>query len=110
MEIEVASLAHKLRSAVRTGRRLHLDPGEIAVLLHDDIYSVISRLEADTMRKQCQFATANDNSLGIIGSGGDLAPEPGPSAGSKTDLEALSRGARARALSEVKLATLRKKS
>lgn len=110
MNAEVAVLAHKLRSAAKTGRRLHLDPGQVAVLLHEDIYSVISRLEADAMRKQCALATANDNKFGPIISGNAPELEPGTSAGSNAHVtDELSRGARQRALAEVKLATRRAK-
>lgn len=105
----VFTLLKKLRSSVRTGRKLHLDREEIAILLRPEIYDAISRLEAEEMRRVCALDADNDNSLGIIGSGSDLAPKRGQSAGLKTDLEALSRGARARALSEVKLTTRRRK-
>lgn len=110
MNSEAAVLAHKLRSAAKTGRRLHLDPAQVGVLLHEEIYSVICRLEADAMRKQCALATANDNILGPIISGNAPELERGTSAGSNPHLtDALSRGARARALSEAKMVSRRKK-
>jgi hypothetical protein len=102
---EPTSLARKLRSSVRTGRRLHLDAPEIAVLLMDEIYSVICRLEAEEMRIACAREADNDNRLGIIGSGSDPTAAPGASAGSSAaERDAMSRGARLRlseALSEL---------
>jgi hypothetical protein len=99
------SLARKLRSSVRTGRRLHLAAPEIAVLLTDEIYSVICRLEAEEMRIACARGADNDNRLGIIGCGSDLTAARGASAGSNAaEMDAMSRGARLRlseALSEV---------
>jgi hypothetical protein len=100
----ILSLVKKLRSSIRTQRNLHLKPEEIAVLLHDDIFNALSRLEADALREECALAIANDNKLGLITSGSAPKPAPGTSAGSKPELtDALARGARARALSEVKL-------
>jgi hypothetical protein len=98
----VSTLLKKLRSSVRTSRKLHLNIEEIAILLRPDIYEAISRLEADEMRKVCALDAENDNSLGIIGSGSGLTMGLGVSAGlSAAEMEAVSRGARLR-LSEAK--------
>ena len=100
---EPTSLARKLRSSVRTGRRLHLDAPEIAVLLMDEIYSVICRLEAEEMRIACARDADNDNRLGIIGCGSDPTAARGASAGSSAaEMDVKSRGARLR-LSEAML-------
>jgi hypothetical protein len=104
------SLARKLRSSVRTGRNLHLQPAEIAVLLTDEIYSTVCRLEAEELRNECARDADNDNKLGLIISGNAPEPRPGKSAGSIAEpTDALARAARARALSEVKLASRRSK-
>lgn len=98
----VFSLLKKLRSSVRTGRKLHLSVEEIAILLRPEIYEAISRLEAEEMRKACALDADNDNNLGIIGSGSGQTTGPGASAGSNVaELEVVSRGARLR-LSEAK--------
>ena len=102
-DANATSLAKKLRSSIRTGRRLHLQSPEIAVLLRDEIYSVICRLEAEEMRNTCARDADNDNSLGIIGSGSGPIPGPGASAGSSAaETDAMQRGARLR-LSEAML-------
>jgi hypothetical protein len=103
----VVALIRKLRSSVRTGRKLHLDTEEIAVLLRPEIYELISRLEAEEMRKACALNADNDNtSWAASGCGSDPTPERGASAGlSATATGATSRGARLRlseAMSEVR--------
>lgn len=96
-------LANRLRSAVKTGRRLHLDPCHVAVLMGTPIYEVISAFEAQEIRKSCADAATNDNRLGPFGSGNAQTMEHGASAGSNiVPLEAASRGARSR-LSEAVL-------
>lgn len=94
----------KFRSAVRTGRKLHLNTEEIAILLRPEIYETISRLEADEMRKACALSADNDNiSWAASGYGSGPTPEPGASAGSSVAAtDAMSRGARQR-LSEAML-------
>lgn len=100
----VFSLLKKLRSSVRTGRKLHLSTEEIAILLRPEIYEAISRLEAEEMRIACALSAENDNtSWAAFGSGSALTPEPGASAGSNgVDKGAIQRGARLR-LSEAML-------
>jgi hypothetical protein len=106
----IVSLAKKLRRSINNGTKLHLECEEAAVLLHDELYPAISRLEAEEMKKLCARGADNDNKLGSIISGNAPEPEPGPSAGSKPELtDAVARAARARALSEVKLARHRNK-
>jgi hypothetical protein len=101
----VVSLAKKLRRAINNGTKLHLECEEVAVLLHDEIFPAISRLEAEEMKKKCARDADNDNSLGIIGSGSVPTAGPGASAGSNAaERDAMSRGARLRlseALSEL---------
>lgn len=60
-EHPVLDLAQKLRSAARTGRKLHLEPRHVQVLLSEDVYRVISALEAQEIRTACELATVNDN-------------------------------------------------
>jgi hypothetical protein len=97
----------KLRSSVRTSRKLHLDREEIAILLRPEIYEAISRLEAEEMRRSCALNADNDNtSWAVSGYGSAPTPEPGASAGSSAAAsEAMSRGARLRlseAMSELR--------
>jgi hypothetical protein len=92
----VLDLAQKLRSAARTGRKLHLEPRHVQVLLSEDVYRVISAMEAQEIRTACELATVNDNdiSLETIGSGNARRAVPGASAGSKVvPMDAVSRGA-----------------
>jgi hypothetical protein len=101
----IVSLARKLRRAINNSTKLHLECEEVAVLLHDEIFPAISRLEAEEMKKKCARAADNDNRLGIIGSGSDRTAARGASAGSNAaERDAMSRGARLRlseALSEL---------
>jgi hypothetical protein len=93
----VLTLLKKLRSSVRTGRKLHLDREEITILLRPEIYESISRLEAEEMRRACVLNADNDNKLGTIGSGSAPTVGHGASAGSNAaDMGAMSRGARLR--------------
>jgi hypothetical protein len=101
----VFELLDKLRSSLRTGRKLHLDTASARVLLNPEIYETITRLEAEEMRKACARATANDNNLGSSGCGIGTARAHGSSAGLKSEVtaEVTSRGARQRLLGEVNL-------
>lgn len=84
----------RLRSATQTGRKLHLDAEHARLLLSDQVYQVLTTLEAMEIRKACQAASDNDNSLETSGSGNVPASEPGASAGSNIiPLDAASRGA-----------------
>lgn len=99
----IMELAKRLRSAARTGRRLHLEPCHVAMLMSADIYGAICALEAEELRRACADAAINDNSVGIIGSGKDPTTASGVSVGSVViPLDAASRGARLR-LTEAKL-------
>jgi hypothetical protein len=103
----VFTLLKKLRSSVRTGRKLHLDGEEIAILLRPEIYEAISRLEAEEMRRTCALNADNDNtSWGASGCGSVSTPGPGAFAGSSAvAADAIQRGARLRlseAMSEVR--------
>lgn len=94
----VSDLAQRLRSAARTGRKLHLAPEHVRVLLFEDIYRVISAMEAQEIRAACEAATVNDNdndiNLEATGSGSGQTVAPGASAGSNiVPMDALSRGA-----------------
>jgi hypothetical protein len=106
----VLSLLKKLRSSVRTGRKLHLDREEIAILLRPEIYEAISRFEAEEMRRVCALDADNDNtSWADSGYGSGPTPERGASAGSNAvDTVDLSRGARLR-LSEAILEVRRRR-
>ena len=110
LEPPILELMDKLRSAMRTGRKLHLSQEHIQILLQDQIYRNLAQLEANEMRNACAHATANDNKLGSIGSGSGQTQEPGASAGLKDEptAEATSRGARQRLLEEVSQIARRK--
>ena len=103
----VLTLLKKLRSSVRTGRKLHLDTEEIAIILRPEIYEAICKLEAEEMRKACALSSDNDNtSWAASGCGNVPTPERGASAGSSVAAtDVMSRGARLRlseALSELR--------
>ncbi|MDQ3144948.1 MAG: hypothetical protein M3Q57_08750 [Pseudomonadota bacterium] len=97
----------RLRSAAGTGRKLHLGPEHLQVLLSEEVYRVISNIEATEIRRACAAIVINDNNVGTSGSGSDATMVPGASAGSNiVPLDAASRGARARlaeAMSEIQL-------
>src|SRR6266542_4720771 len=88
------TLLKKMRSSVRTGRKLHLTTEEIAILLRPEIYEAISRLEAEEMRRACALNAENDNTgWAASGSGNAPTPELGASAGlSVVDKDAIQRG------------------
>ena len=102
----IFALTERLRSAARTGRKLHLEPEHVQVLLSEELYRVISAMEAKEMRAACEAATVNDNDIrsGTSGYGSAPTAAPGASAGSSAaERDAMSRGARLRlceALSE----------
>jgi hypothetical protein len=90
----VLGLLDRLRSAVRTGRRLHLEPQHARVLLSEEIYAAITKLEAEEIRQACEAEGANDSRLVTSGCGSDRVSAPGRSAGSNEDrMGAVSRGA-----------------
>lgn len=102
----IHGLMKRLRRAASNGSKLHLDADHVQLLLSDDVYRLLSNLEATEMRKACATASVNDNSWGIIGSGSDRTTVAGASAGlSSGPMEDLSRGARlqlAEAMSELR--------
>ncbi|MGV3457320.1 hypothetical protein [Sphingomonas sp.] len=65
-------------------------------MLFEDIYRVISAMEAQEIRAACEAATVNDNDINLeaTGSGSGQTVAPGASAGSNiVPMDALSRGA-----------------
>jgi hypothetical protein len=107
-EHPVFGLVDRLRSAVRTGRRLHLDPEHVQVLMDDQVYLALSKLEAREMRRLLE-AAGTATSLASSGSGSGPGSSPGTSAGSSAICtDAVSRGASQLLRQEVDL-TLRRK-
>lgn len=105
----VFGLVDRLRSAIRTGRRLHLDPEQAKVLMEDDVYLALSRLEAREMRRLSTPESSSASGSAISGSGSDQRSSPGISAGSSViSPDAASRGASQLLREEVAL-TLRRK-
>lgn len=103
LEHPVHSVTEKIKKAARTGKSIRFTITEVEVLLREEIYQPIARLEAEEMRKACAREGENDNSLGIIGSGSARTPAPGASAGLSADaMDVMSLGARQR-LSEAML-------
>jgi hypothetical protein len=108
----IFELTKRLRSAAKTGRRLHLEPEHVELLLAEDIYSIITSIEAKEMRSACRAATANDNATSSATSGCGSGPtvEPGASAGSNViPMDAASRGASLLLREEAELMRRRKK-
>jgi hypothetical protein len=108
----IFALTERLRSAARTGRKLHLEPEHVQVLLSEELYRVISAMEAKEMRAACEAATVNDNDIKWATSGYGSAPTaaPGASAGSKVGpIDAASRGASLRLREEAALIRRRRK-
>ena len=105
----VFGLVDRLRSSLRTGRRLHLDPEHAQVLMSEEIYAAIAKLEAEEIRRICQAGNANDIKSVTFGFGSDRASAPGRSAGSnELPMDAVSRGA-SQLLSEEAALMLRRK-
>lgn len=93
-EHPVFGLVDRLRSAIRTGRRLHLDPEHVKVLMEDDVYLALSRLEAREMRRLSVADITSDKSLATSGSGSGQKFSLGTSAGSSAvPMDVVSRGA-----------------
>lgn len=108
----IFGFAERLRSAARTGRKLHLEPEHVRLLLSEEVYGVISAMEAKEMRAACEPVTVNDNdiSLETSGSGSGRTASPGTSAGSNViPLDAASRGASLLLREEAALMRRRKK-
>ena len=103
-------LADRVRSAMRTGRKLHLGQEHVRVLMSEAIYKAISNAEAEEIRRACAVAVINDNNVGTSGSGNGQTMAPGASAGSNiVPLDAASRGARLRLTEAKSELQLRKK-
>ena len=108
----IFAFTERLRSAARTGRKLHLEPEHVQVLLSEELYGVISAIEAKEMRAACEAAIVNDNDTRSAASGSGRAPTaaPGASAGSKVvPIDAASRGASLRLREEAALMRRRRK-
>lgn len=89
----VLSLVDRLRSAIRTGRRLHLEPEHAELLMTDEIYLALSKLEALEMRRLCAEQTSDSGSA-TSGFGSGRSSSPGQSVGSSAiPLDVASRGA-----------------
>lgn len=109
-ENAVFGLVDRLRSAVRTGRRLHLDQEHAKVLMEDDVYLALSRLEAREMRRLVAPESGSDSNSASSGSGSDRSSSLGTSAGSSAmPPDAASRGASQLLRKEVALTLRRKK-
>jgi hypothetical protein len=108
----IFGLTERLRSAARTGRKLHLEPEHIQLLLCEEIYRVISAIESKEMRAACEAVTVNDNDNNSETFGCGSAPRaaPGTSAGSNViPMDAASRGASLLLREEAALMRRRKK-
>ena len=106
----IFGMTDRLRSAARTGRKLHLDPDHVQLLLSEEIYRVLSNIEAAEIRKACQAAGDNDNSSETFGCGSAPTVGPGTSAGSNViPMDAASRGASLLLREEAALMRRRKK-
>lgn len=104
----VFGLVDRLRSAIRTGRRLRLEPEQAEILMNDEIYLAISRLEAREMRRLARAETSSDTRSATSGCGSAAGSSLGRSAGSSAiPLDAVSRGA-SRLLREEAALTLRR--
>lgn len=100
------SITDKIKKAAQTGRPPKFTIPEVQILLRDEIYSAIARLEAEEMRKACEFDADNDNSWAATGFGNEQTQALGASAGSSAGAgDVMSLGARRRlsvAMSEVR--------
>ena len=108
----IFGIAERLRSAARTGRKLHLEPEHVRLLLSEEVYGVISAIEAKEMRAACEAVTVNDNDNNSETFGCGSAPRaaPGTSAGSNViPMDAASRGASLLLREEAALMRRRKK-
>jgi hypothetical protein len=108
----IFGLTERLRSAARSGRKLHLEPEHIQLLLCEEIYRVISAIESKEMRAACEAVTVNDNDIRseTSGSGSGLTAERGASAGSNVvPMDVASRGASLLLREEAALMRRRKK-
>jgi hypothetical protein len=106
----VFGLVDRLRSAIRTGRRLRLEPEQARILMSEEIYLAISRLEAREVRRLADADAGLGSKSAITGFGNDPRSSPGTSAGSsKTPADVVSRGASRLLREEAALALRRKK-
>jgi hypothetical protein len=89
-----------------------LEPQHVQVLLSEEVYRVISAIEAKEMRAACEVETVNDNDIKseITGCGSGQTAALGASAGSKVvPIDAASRGASRLLREEAALMRRRKK-
>jgi hypothetical protein len=106
----VFELVDRIRSAGRTGRRLHLDPEHVKLLMGEDVYLVLSRLEAREMQRLSVPDQANDSSSENSGCGSAPSASLGTSVGSnEIPPAAVSRGASQLLRTEVARTLRRKK-
>src|SRR5438105_6282863 len=92
----IFGLMKRVRSAAQTGRKASLNPEHVQVLLSEEVYRVMSAIEAEEIRRACEAATVNDNatSSATFGSGSGRTAEAGSSAGATIiPMDAASRGA-----------------
>ena len=82
LEHPVFELRRKLHSALRTGRRLHLDPEQMRVLFDRRVLEALSQIEAEELERLCAPATANVTKSAGSGSIKGRIRSSGPSAGS----------------------------
>jgi hypothetical protein len=102
----VFGLVDRIGSAGRTGRRLHLEPEHVKVLMEEDVYLALSRLEAREMQR---LSATSASSSANSGCGNAPSASPGTSAGSNAiPPDAVSRGASQFLRAEVER-TLRRK-
>ena len=105
-----SGLAQRLRRAARTGRRLHLHPSHVAILMNVEIYGAIAALEAQEIRRPCAETVSNDNNVGTIGFGNAQTPGRGSSLGlNAAEVDVVSQGARRRLTEARSELQLRKK-
>jgi hypothetical protein len=92
----IFGLMKRVRSAAQTGRGLHLDAEHVRVLLSEEVYGVISAIEAKEIRAACEAATVNDNDINSASSGygnGRTAGAGSSATATIIPMDAASRGA-----------------
>jgi hypothetical protein len=106
----VLELVDRLRSAIKTGRKVHLELEQAMVLMEEPVYLALSRLEARELRRLSAAEVDSGNRSVSSGFGSGPSFSPGRSAGlSVTALDAVSRGASQLLREEVALTLRRKK-
>jgi hypothetical protein len=106
----VFGLVDRIRSAGRTGRRLHLDPEHVKVLMEEEVYLALTRREAREMQRLSALEETSASSSATSGFGNVPSVSPGTSAGSNAiPPDAVSRGASQFLRAEVARTLRRKK-